>query len=337
MENLRRGIISIRDCTRLTDPDKKFVFAIVPFDDDRTEIYKTIIKKTLEEEYDIYCKRADDFPTTDIKINNIIENIWKAEFIIADLTKLKPNVMYELGYAHGMGKIIIMIYEGKKGDLENQDFPFDIRHIEILSYESGTTGGAYLKDQLKIRIENVMANLTKNTQSEIKEIYIRMEDNEFKQSIISNFEIRKKRISYFTDHVVRNLIHFRNQHYQLEKLLEECVKDTNEKNIRIFTTKAESMSGFNISYSLPFTQDLLNNSSNFIANPWIVNKFLDYFPNFQLGLNEIKNVSLDSFNDFNRLITIRETIHRNIKYLDFCIEALNEERKLVYLEVIDKE
>lgn len=60
-----------------------------------------------------------------------------------------------------------------------------------------------------------------------------------------------------------------------------------------------------MSYSLPFTQDLLNHSSNFIANPWIVNKFLDYFPSFQLGLNEIKNVSLYSFNDFTRLITIR--------------------------------
>jgi hypothetical protein len=56
-----------------------------------------------------------------------------------------------------------------------------------------------------------------------------------------------------------------------------------------------------------------------------------------LGLNEIKNLSLYSFDDFNRIFTTRETIDRNIKYLDFCIEALNEERKLVYLEVIDQE
>ena len=105
--------------------------------------------------------------------------------------------------------------------------------------------------------------------------------------------------------MIRNLIHFRNQHYKLEKLLDECVNNTNEKNIRIFTTMAESMSDFNMSYSLPFTQDLLNHSSNFIANPWIVNKFLDYFPSFQLGLNEIKNSSSYSFNDFTRLITIR--------------------------------
>ena len=164
-----------------------------------------------------------------------------------------------------------------------------------------------------------------------------MEDNEFKQSIISNFEIRKKRISYFTDHhVIRNLIHFRNQHYKLEKLLEECVKDTNEKNIRHFTSMTETMADFNMSYNLPFTQQLLNNSGNFITNPWIVNKFLDYFPNFQLGLSETKNLSLYSFDDFTPLITIRETIRRNIRYLDFCIDVLNEERKMVYLEVIDK-
>lgn len=332
---MKKGIISIQDCIYLEDPGKIFVFVIAPFDEDRTEIYKIIIKKTVEEN-DIDCKRADDFPTTDIKINNIIENIWKAEFIIADLTKLKPNVIYELGYAHGMGKIIIMIYEGKKGDLENLDFPFDIRHIEILCYESGTTGEAYLKDQLKIRIENVMANLTKNTQSEIKEIYIRLEDNEFKQSIISNFEIRKIRISYFTDHVIRNLIHFRNEHYQLKKLFEECVNVTNKYNYRIFTSMAETMIETN-DYNLSFTQHLLDNSTNFIANAWIVNKFLDYFNIFRFGLITIKNLSMYSFEDFNLLNITREHIQRNINNLNFCINALNQERKLVYLDVIDKE
>jgi hypothetical protein len=335
MENFRRGIISIKDCIYL-ESDKKFVFAIVPFDDDRAEIYNNIIKTTVEGN-GIDCKRADDFPTIDIKINNIIEKIWQSEFIIADLTKFKPNVMYELGYAHGMSKKIIMIYEGNESDLNDQNFPFDIRHIEILSYTSGTTGGAYLKDQLQLRIENVMANPTKNTQSEIKEIYIRMEDNEFKASVTSNFEIRKIRIKYFTDHVIGNLIHFRNQHYTLKKLLDECINDTNEKNIRQFTIMAETMENYNMEYNFSFTQNLLNNSVNFIANPWIVNKFLDYFPSFQLGLNEIKNLSLYSFDDFNRIFTTRETIDRNIKYLDFCIEALNEERKLVYLEVIDQE
>ena len=162
-----------------------------------------------------------------------------------------------------------------------------------------------LQNDLEETIDFVISNLTNTAVSNIKNIFHEKTDEEFKQSIISNFEIRKKRISYFTDHVIRNLIHFRNQHYTLEKLLDECVNNTNEKNIRIFTTMAESMSDFNMSYSLPFTQDLLNNSSNFIANPWIVNKFRDYFPSFQLGLNEIKNGSLYSFNDFTRLITIR--------------------------------
>jgi hypothetical protein len=245
--------------------------------------------------------------------------------------------MYELGFSHAMDKEVIMIYE-KNNDKNNETkFPFDIQHFDIIIYESVTPGGVDLQNRLQNTIEYVMGKITKTVKSDIKDFYIKMEDNEFKQSIISNFEIRKKRISYFTDHVIRNLIHFRNQHYQLEKLLEECVNDTNEKNIRHFTSMAETMADFNMSYNLPFTQHLLNNSANFIANPWIVNKFLDYFGTFQLGLNAIKNVSIYSFNDFTSLNITREHIQRNITDLNFCIDVLNEERKMVYLEVIDKE
>ncbi len=213
--------------------------------------------------------------------------------------------MYELGFAHAMNKEVIMIFENNDKENKELEFPFDIRYIEIKIYKNNIPEVVKLQNDLEETIDFVISNLTNTVVSNIKNIFHEKTDEEFKQSIISNFEIRKKRICYFTDHVIRNLIHFRNQHYKLEKLLDECVNNTNEKNIRIFTTMAESMSDFNMSYSLPFTQDLLNHSSNFIANPWIVNKFLDYFPSFQLGLNEIKNVSLYSFNDFTRLITIR--------------------------------
>ena len=80
----------------------------------------------------------------------------------------------------------------------------------------------------------------------------------------------------------------------------------------------------------------MNNSSNFIANAWIVNKFVDYFNIFQAGLDQASNISLYSFDTFDTVYNLQEGIKYNITQVDILIEALNEERKLAYLEVIDK-
>jgi hypothetical protein len=47
--------------------------------------------------------RADESPTSDLIIKEIFSWIEKAEFIICDLSHERPNVYYELGYAHGVG------------------------------------------------------------------------------------------------------------------------------------------------------------------------------------------------------------------------------------------
>jgi len=97
---------------------------------------------------------------------------------------------------------------------------------------------------------------------------------------------------------------------------------------------AKPMASFNADYNFPFTKHLLNNSTNFIANAWIVNKFLDYFQSLRLGLSTITNPTLYSFKELIYRSNLQENIERNITDLNFCIEVLNEERKLVNLEII---
>ena len=185
------GVISIRDCIDIEDyPNENFVFVIAPFDKERTDVYSNIIKSVVERN-GYKCKRADDFNTNTSKINEIVRYIWKAEFIIADLTGFKPNVMYELGFSHAMDKEVIMIYEENSDNNNETKFPFDIGHIDIIIYKGGTIGGVELHDRLQKTIEYVNGKIIKTVKSDIKDFYIKIEDNEFKQSIISNFEIRK--------------------------------------------------------------------------------------------------------------------------------------------------
>jgi hypothetical protein len=47
------------------------------------------------------ARRVDEAATSGFIILEIVDLIERAEFIIFDLTHERPNVYYELGYAHG--------------------------------------------------------------------------------------------------------------------------------------------------------------------------------------------------------------------------------------------
>lgn len=83
----------------------------------------------------------------------IIQTVWKkinqAKFIIADCTGKNPNVFYELGIAHTLGKPVFMCSQNMN------DFPFDIKHIR--SYPYGLKPGEIKK--LKTEISNFISNL----------------------------------------------------------------------------------------------------------------------------------------------------------------------------------
>lgn len=77
--------------------------------------------------------RVDENVGSGFVIREIKELIEKAEFIVFDLTLERPNVYYELGYAHGVGNegqdILLIAQEGTK-------IHFDIAPLRIMFYRS---------------------------------------------------------------------------------------------------------------------------------------------------------------------------------------------------------
>ena len=86
-----------------------------------------------------------------------MQDIWKsiceARVVIADLTNLNPNVMYELGIAHTVGKETILIYQKPT---EKIKFPFDLSHIRRIEYVNDAVGGQKLVQDLKDTLKNVL-------------------------------------------------------------------------------------------------------------------------------------------------------------------------------------
>jgi len=129
-------------------------FVLMPFRDELTRIFDTFVKPTVElPDFGLVCKRADDIKSNRVIIQDIWKSICEARIVLADLTGLNANVMYELGIAHAVGKDTILIYQ--RGD--EIEFPFDLAHIRRIEYTDNAVGGHNLEEDLKQTLTSVLA------------------------------------------------------------------------------------------------------------------------------------------------------------------------------------
>jgi len=136
---------------------KTQVFVIMPFSNDLRPIYENHILKVCNE-IGYSCLRADEISAARKIMNDILSYINNADVIICDCTRCNPNVFYELGIAHDIGKNVICITQNKK------DIPFDIKSIRYLKYSPKNM------EQFEEKLEQYLADAMADTISK-REIY----------------------------------------------------------------------------------------------------------------------------------------------------------------------
>jgi hypothetical protein len=65
---------------------------------------------------------------------DVQESILDADLILCEMSGRNPNVFYELGLAHAVGKPAILVSR------REEDVPFDLRHVRVILYDYSRPG-----------------------------------------------------------------------------------------------------------------------------------------------------------------------------------------------------
>lgn len=104
------------------------VFVIMPFTETWSDDTYLVLKDTCHD-INANITRADEILGSYVIIDDIIKQIKASNIIIADVTVRNANVYYELGYAHALGKKVILIAQ------DGAEIPFDIAYIRCITYD----------------------------------------------------------------------------------------------------------------------------------------------------------------------------------------------------------
>lgn len=124
-------------------------FIVMQFSDQFNALYSDVIKPTCEK-FGFEVVRADDIYNSGLIIQDIVRSIRESSFVIADITPDNPNVFYEVGYAHGIGKTTILLSDRRRDKL-----PFDVSGFRTLFYDNTIGGKKAVEDSLTKHLENL--------------------------------------------------------------------------------------------------------------------------------------------------------------------------------------
>jgi hypothetical protein len=133
------------------EPDPTLVAVMMPFGAEFNPIYKAIRGSCQEAGFQ--CYRADDIWENSTFIQDIFDLIFKAAIVIVDFSGRNPNVMYETGIAHTLGKIVVPLTQNIA------DIPSDLKPHRALKYLPNPEGLRDLSTQLAKRLTTIRTQL----------------------------------------------------------------------------------------------------------------------------------------------------------------------------------
>ena len=140
-------------------PRKDAIAVLMPFDAQFDGVHSAI--KDTAARLSLRCERADDIWNDSAIINDIFELIYHSALVVCDCTGRNPNVFYEVGIAHTLGREVIPITQNKG------DIPFDLSHHRFLKYLPNNEGLSCFGEVLEKRIKTILSKRTETVMQNI--------------------------------------------------------------------------------------------------------------------------------------------------------------------------
>jgi hypothetical protein len=123
-------------------------FVVMQFAEPYDTFYKEVIQKQAEAAgFEVFP--IDEKAGPGVIFQDIQREIEQAEVVIAEITPANPNVFYEVGYAHALGKPTILLAQ------RGAQLPFDIRSFRVVFYNDTIGGKAEVERNLSKHLEAI--------------------------------------------------------------------------------------------------------------------------------------------------------------------------------------
>ncbi len=124
--------------------------AMMPFDAGFNAVYDSI--RQAADNVGLRCRRADDIWENAAIIQDVVALIDRSRIVVCDCTGRNPNVFYEAGIAHSLGREVILITQN------DGDIPFDLRHLRYIRYLNNAEGRFALTTALQGRMQTILGH-----------------------------------------------------------------------------------------------------------------------------------------------------------------------------------
>jgi hypothetical protein len=127
--------------------DHRLIAVMTPFAAEFEEVFQAISGAAFVSGF--HTLRAKDIWQHSTVIQDVFSLIFRAHIVVCDFTGKNPNVFYEAGIAHTLGKHVVPITQSQA------DIPFDVQHHRYLQYLNNGEGRTALGTALAARFASL--------------------------------------------------------------------------------------------------------------------------------------------------------------------------------------
>lgn len=121
------------------------VFVVMKFGDPRLDSMYSLVIKPVVEKFGYSALRIDEVQSSGSITDEILKFIERSAIVLADLTDERPNCYYEAGYAHALGKELILSIRAAS------TIPFDLAGRRFIIWDTEKE----LRDALELRLKAI--------------------------------------------------------------------------------------------------------------------------------------------------------------------------------------